>query len=281
MASLAQFNKLLSNTGSTAVLTPFLMDFLLKEQKSLERKKITRKDVTVADAELTIECMEKRIEEFNHGRLADKGSVQAFHPSQIGRCMRSMWFDAFHAPMQPEPRADFLKRHLTFEFGTYIHVLVQNLCARAGILEAREAVVQSNDPFVEGHCDGIVNIEGVRYALEIKSINPRDFASLSEPKHEHLQQVTAYMMVLGLEFAIVLYVNKADSSVKEYVVSYDREFAAKHVYGRILRFQTCVQHRILPERETEGAGKAPCIYCRFAGLCYDQPALNHFRKTLK
>lgn len=280
MASLAQFNKLLSNTGSTAVLTPYLMDFLLKEQRELERKTKTRKDVTVADAKLTIDCMESRIAEFNHGRLADKGAVQAFHPSQIGRCLRSMWFDAFHAPMQPEPRADFLKRHLTFEFGTYIHVLLQNLCARAGVLEGREVVVQSDDPFVEGHCDGIVSINGVRYALEIKSINPRDFASLTEPKHEHLQQVTAYMMVLGLEFAIVLYVNKADSSVREYVVSFDREFAREHVYGRILRFQTCVRYGILPARETEGAGKAPCIYCRYSGLCYDSVALAHFRKTL-
>lgn len=59
---------------------------------------------------------------------------------------------------------------------------------------------------------------GVECAVTHNSINDYQFQQLRGPKPEHKMQVGAYMMATGILESIILYYNKNDSSMKEYLV---------------------------------------------------------------
>lgn len=261
------------------ILTPVLLDFLFKQGRDVHAGRISKKSIVVADARRSIAALKTRILEFNHG---EKERIPgAFHPSSMGRCRREMWFTHFGAERRSESKSESLRTFVTFEFGTYFHMFIQNLCDAAGILLSRETLVESRNPPIEGHCDGVLKVDGVKYALEIKTINQYEFAKLTKPKFEHKQQVMTYMYVLGIGYGIVLYFDKGTGNFKEYVVAYDSVFVQDHVISVIKAYRRMVRTRELPPRVSEDPSRPPCSYCSYAELCYNAGALKKFVKSVK
>lgn len=261
------------------ILTPVLMDFLFKRGRDVTAGKVSKKSIVVADAKRSIAALKERIVEFNHGE--EERIPGAFHPSSMGRCRREMWFTHFGAERRSESKSESLRTFVIFEFGTYFHLFIQNLCDAAGILESRETLVESRKPPIEGHCDGILKIDGVRYALEIKTINQYEFAKLTGPKFEHKQQAMTYMHVLGLKYGIVLYFDKGTGNFKEYVIVYDPVFVQDHVLSVIKAYRKLVRDRELPPRISEDPSRPPCSYCAYSELCYNQGVLKRFVRRVQ
>lgn len=261
------------------ILTPVLMDFLFKRDRGIQKGLISKKEVVVQDCRMSIASLKKRILEFNHGE--EERIKGAFHPSSMGRCRREMWFTHFGAARRSESKSDSLRKHVTFEFGTYFHLFIQNLCEAAGILEDREVLVESYDPPIEGHCDGILKIDKIRYVLEIKTINQYEFAKLTGPKFEHRQQAMAYMYVLKIKYGIVLYFDKGTGQFKEYVIVYDPVFVKEHVTATIRKHRALLAKKELPPRISEDPSRPPCSYCAFSELCYNKSMLDKFVSSVK
>lgn len=269
---------LLKSLSDGEVLLPVLMDYVHKMDMDLHSGKLTKRDVTVADADRTIRTFKKRKEEFNHGEK--KLDVEPFHPSRMGACSRQLWFHHFKAPRSGSSRQDSFRKHFIFELGTYFHVFLQNLADAAGVLEQAEVSVFSEDPPIIGHCDGILNIGGIRYAWEIKTINTREFGLLNGPKFEHKQQVMAYMHVLKLKWAVVLYFDKATNAFKEYVIQYDPQFVKEHIIPKIRQHFKDIHSKQVPPRISEDTNRPPCLYCEFLSLCHSSQDLKRFQRKL-
>ena len=256
------------------VLIPVLQDYIAKYNRQVRKGMKSKKQGTIRDARLTITAMENRIAEFNHG---DEIEGEKFHPSRLSTCLRQTWFDRMDAPREKVSNKDEFKNHLVFEVGTYFHILMMNLIERAGIMEAREVAIDSEKYKTLGHCDVVVIIDGVRYGVELKTINLRGFASVAkQPLHGHKMQVHAYMKPLGLEWMIILYYCKETSECREHVIQFDQRFYDQYVKARITRFFRHLRDVTLPDREESGN----CAYCSFADICYNKKQLNKFMATL-
>lgn len=90
------------------------------------------------------------------------------------------------------------------------------------------------DHCVTGNADGIIHVPwrprpGV---IDIKTIKPEHFKSLEGPSPGYVMQANLYAHLLGLDWAVILYVNKSSGEEKEFELDLD----PKHwwtVEGRI------------------------------------------------
>lgn len=270
---------LLASLKGGKILIPVLQDFISRQNRHLSNGLISKRDIALRDAKLTIRAMNRRVKEFQHGVDIDG---DFFHPSALGVCQRALWLSNFKAPISHRPKEDELRSYLIFEIGTAIHVVIQNLCKRAGIMVRPEAVIKDERRKIIGHADGILRIQENEYILEIKSINSRGFTLLGKsPQMAHKQQAHAYMKSLGLDWAIILYYDKDRSQLKEYVVQFDPEFYLKHCKQRIRKYFRHVTERTLPDREGESPGKFPCSFCAHADICYSQGPLKKFVRKVQ
>ena len=257
-------------------LLPVLRLFLDKENKRLKGKSGKNQQAVLDDADMTIATFQERKEEYNHSRKM-KGDF--FHPSQLGRCLRETWFDYLDAP-RLELKRDLLNEHMVFETGTYVGVVFQNLCQRAGVLVKREAPIVSAKLKMLGHADGVINPIKEHGVLETKTINSRGFSTTTAPKHAHVQQAHSYMKGLGLKWASIVYLEKDRHQAKEFVVPFSESFYQEHVRERIDNFFTCFHDKTPPDREGNSPDEPPCRWCPYARTCFGTSELKSFLKSL-
>ena len=274
--SLSSFIKTLKSDG---VLLPVLRKHLLDEDRKISSGLAEHKEMVIRDAQQTIDCFTERMSEYNHRQTLEG---ELFHPSQLGGCLRAQFYGQFKAPKDGmRSSTDLLRSALIFEFGTYVHVLFQNLCERAGVLTERESAIVNPKLRIIGHGDGQLLIDGHKYLLEIKTVNDRGFAALQGVKDAHKQQIHAYMKALKLDAAVVVYINKNTSELREYVVNYHEAYYQEHVAKRITSYFDCVRALRLPAREGESPSRMPCSYCDFRRICFDPGASDAWVAKLK
>lgn len=276
---MSYLKQVLGSLGKKGVLLPILAEFLDGEALATAKDPLNKKRIVQKDSVLTIRCMRRRHYEFAHGQRKRPGF--AFHPSAIGQCLRKLWFEHFGAPKDRKHKDDVLQTYMIFEFGTYLHIILQNLCERAGVLLHREFQLYSKEHQIEGTCDGILRIDDTKYVLEIKSINSGQWTKVQHaPKFEHKQQAMAYMKVLGLSWAIIIYANKDRGTLKEFVIEYDEAFYRQHLGIRIKSYETSLNKRRIPDREGTGPTVFPCSFCPFTSVCFTPDRLKLFIKSL-
>jgi CRISPR/Cas system-associated exonuclease Cas4 (RecB family) len=126
----------------------------------------------------------------------------------------------FHTGMD-EPR---LQR--VADNGHAVHSRIQAYLKESGILVDAEVPVHDEKYEICGHCDGIIRGHVTKDdnlgVLEIKSINETGFRSLYKPKPEHVGQISLYMFLLDLKWGCLLYENKNDQRLTEFLVNYDK-----------------------------------------------------------
>jgi hypothetical protein len=81
-------------------------------------------------------------------------------------------------------------------------------------------------------------LSGAVKAIEIKTINSREFAKLSAPKPLHKLQLLVYLFLLGIESGIVLYIEKDyPHNMKEFAVESQ---PPNDIFRRWARVRECV-----------------------------------------
>lgn len=257
------------------VLLPHLRAFLVQEQKAIAAGKTSHTKIVMADAKMTIQCFQERHDEYNHGR---KHEGEFFHPSRLGACMRQVFMAHFCEESEDKTGDTLLREWMIFETGTYLGVFFQNLCERAKCLVKREAPIKNPKLRIIGHADGIVQIGGTTYVLELKTINDRGYATTTSPKGDHIRQVHAYMKGLGINKTIIIYINKNTGQLKEFVVDFDQTVYDVQVKARINYYFNRIRKKQLPPREGASAHAFPCTYCSFQRECWETATLKAWMK---
>jgi len=92
--------------------------------------------------------------------------------------------------------------------------------------EYEEYSLEHKELGIVGHCDGVININGVKYIWEFKTINENGFENRIPyaPLKEHVAQVQVYMWLKKIPLAIIHYLNKNTSEEKEFTIKYDEGF---------------------------------------------------------
>lgn len=193
--------------------------------------------------------------------------------SSIGKCIRAQAYNKLG--FEPNGKVIDARSKVTFFMGDITELAVIGLIRLAGLqvedfwADQRTVTIMG----IEGHPDGIVTIEGVRYLLEVKSMSSYAFREFEQGKidESYIWQFQAYMSALGLSKVIMVALNKDAGVLSEQV----REFhplIAQGIRERIALLKT-VKKEALPNKPygpDEKTGFLPwqCLYCAFYGHCW-------------
>ena len=148
-----------------------------------------------------------------------------------------------------------------------------------------------------GHVDGIIDNEiaakesGYKDAvcepderfivIDFKSINDFGYSKkLESPKSEHITQLQIYLYLSGLKFGKLLYENKNNQGVKEFLVPRDDKLLdVKRAEAIALKDQVEARNshgsRTLPKRGFDSKTHSQCMRCKFRGDCW---AVRHEKR---
>lgn len=151
-----------------------------------------------------------------------------FHPSSdCLKCPRLLFFEKIGDDRLEKPEWS-VEQQVTFRIGHALHCMVQSWLVDMGRWPGfpkivGEPEVPVDEARIRGHVDVVMDFpDGVRRAIEIKSINARQFRQLREPLVKHKLQLEIYLYLLGLSEGIILYLEK----------DYPHEMAEFHVSAR-------------------------------------------------
>lgn len=151
-------------------------------------------------------------------------SQKHFHPSgDCSKCARLLYYErTIELPQEEfEPQTQAI-----FKMGSAIHAMIQAWFAEMDKLDGfpnlvgNEVRIFNEDLLMGGYIDSILRMPGDDFdtIVEIKTINDRQFQSLSAPKADHRLQMGCYLMEMRSPKGVVLYMNKNTCELKEFVV---------------------------------------------------------------
>ena len=186
-----------------------------------------------------------------------------FYVTDAGRCPRSIFFKFKNAP-QKGMEANILR---IFDHGDYIHKLIMKslISSREIHIVASEVNIPPQE-IISGRADAIVSDGKDLYVLDIKSINSMGFRYMKEPKKENINQIQLYLHYFEIPKGILLYVNKDNQELKEFIVNYDKELS-KSLLNKLNDVKNNIDNNIVPPRINSYPENGECRYCPFKQIC--------------
>ncbi|UCD20813.1 MAG: Dna2/Cas4 domain-containing protein [archaeon] len=202
--------------------------------------------------------LKELINEFYSSKEKDKEKV-AFYISDAGKCPRAVWFSLKNYPKKPIT-ARVMR---IFEHGDYTHMRIMGALFSLGLVKAVEIQIPDNE-FIHGRADAIITLDNEPAILEIKSINSFKFKN-TKPEKDHVLQLQLYLHYFKLKKGVLIYENKDNQELKEYVIHYDEKLVNELLTG----FKGIKKHAdenkppIIPEDLEEWR----CNYCVYLDSC--------------
>lgn len=170
-----------------------------------------------------------------------------------------------------------------FNDGKWRHLRLQANLFMAGLITHMEFSAPWHDKRSFGTIDatGIVyddhprdDWRGAEFLVEIKGINAYDYSKCvraDKPKTEHIAQVHRYFLHTGVELASILYENKADNTMHEWVIERDDDLIAESL-EELDYMNECIDNKTLPAikpacRAHIGKEWEGCPYAGINGVC--------------
>ncbi len=155
--------------------------------------------------------------------------------------------------------------------GTASHDRIQKAMFHAGILEAKEFKVISEDPPIFGYGDVMLNWEGKQLLGEIKTVSNDDFNGKKErgkPKKSHLMQLLIYMKILKKGEAVLIYENKNNHELLIFDIQLNDTYKgwAEYAFDWMKVVRKAWVERTLPQKNYRSNAKV-CKTCPLQKIC--------------
>ncbi len=151
--------------------------------------------------------------------------------------------------------------------------------------EYQEVGFYDEETWWGGHVDAILDLSSIDLTygkkpdtpvvVDFKSINPYSFKKLVEPLPSHQTQIQIYLYLSGLTIGKVVYEDKGNQSVKEYLVMKDDSFLAVKKQEalrlrEILSYTNGKGQRVLPSPAYSSRGHEECLNCKYRVNCWGE-----------
>ena len=222
--------------------------------------------------------------------LADVRSESArsrsctFSPSGM-RCLRKQWFRLRGVETDVIENPD-LGLDFRAKVGTDRHVAIQTRLSKAlgenwisvqdylkehpipysyDVTEnGMESLVRIDSPPIKFAVDGIIQIDGRIFLLEIKTCDYSSFEHLTQQKLVHEDQVTLYSAILGIRDVLFLYEDRQNGGMKSYQYTV-KESAVSDAISKIQYVMDMAEKRVAPDRLPPS--DYMCSNCEYAKKC--------------
>ncbi|HXK31918.1 MAG: hypothetical protein A2Z68_01085 [Candidatus Nealsonbacteria bacterium RBG_13_38_11] len=202
------------------------------------------------------------IDKFYLDRQRDK-EQHHFYITDAGKCGRALFFKFKNVPRK-EMEANILR---LFDHGDHIHQLIMKplLSTREIHVVAAEVNIPPQE-LISGRADAIISDGKELYVLDIKSMNSMIFSKLTEPKEENIAQLQLYLHYFKIPKGILLYVNKDNQQLKDFVVKYDKKCALS-LLDFLAGIRKKIDKNVIPDRLSDYPDNWQCRYCQFKEVC--------------
>jgi len=158
-----------------------------------------------------------------------------------------------------------------FAAGTSIHEKWQHMFIKAGIAEHIEARHYSEEYELYFTPDAVINLDGTKYIVEIKSMNT--FAYQKAKSHPSGQkQLQLYMHLLGISQGFVLAEDKNNQDWQPFMCEYDPEQVLPFL-GRLNQVQEMkkafVKSKEIPPRKCKNSETSRAKSCNMRDACFN------------
>ena len=223
--------------------------------------------------DLNLEKNDRALGVFSASDLGNKTGRSLCGNYSIG-CARLLYYRYIEQEprdkIPPRLRRIFDTGHKVHEqLQNYLHIIAARLDAETFVDEAVCNMANSEvaDYYdIDSTTDGVWTITApnldLRYGLEIKSMKDELFKKLNGAETYHIVQCHVYMACLDLPFMVVLYYNKNDSSMAEFVIEFDDKLW-EAITNKINYVRRCAVDEEEPEREIG----FHCRTCRYSYVC--------------
>ncbi len=92
------------------------------------------------------------------------------------------------------------------------------------------------------------------------------FNKLTEPKEENIDQVQLYLHYFRVPKGILLYVNKDNQQLKDFIINYDKKRALS-LLAILKDVKKKIDKNIIPDRLPDFRENWQCRYCQFKEIC--------------
>lgn len=219
------------------------------------------------------------IEKIAKNALDDQQNYSTYRPSpsKVGRCLRSLVYEASGIKPDLFPA----RALLVFEDGNIHEELIKDHIRKTDFelvelkgKHQRFKIGMINGYEMTGEIDGLItDSNGIVRVLEIKSINHFSFERLEEdPQEDHRHQLNLYIHGLReagykeISQGLIIYKNKNTANMKEFIIDYDREMALNDL-NLFESIEKMASDGIIPARPFE-QNSWQCSYCRWNQHCY-------------
>lgn len=184
-----------------------------------------------------------------------------FYITDAGKCSRAVFFKFKNAPGEKvDPRILRI-----FEHGEHLHRNIFNILYRMKIGVITEVKIPEQE-IISGRADAILCLDGENYVLDIKSINSFQFKRLTSPKDENLAQIQLYLYYFKIKKGILLYIDKDQQEIKEFMIEYDPALAENLLTG-FEHLKKKIASDIVPQTLFDYPTNWQCSYCQFRPIC--------------
>jgi CRISPR-associated protein Cas4 len=184
-----------------------------------------------------------------------------FYITDAGKCPRAVFFRFKNAPREPV-EARIMR---IFEHGEHIHRNIFNILYRLKLGVTTEIPIPSQE-IISGRADAILCVGNENYVLDIKSINSMIFRNLSAPKEENIYQLQLYLHYFDIKKGILLYIDKDQQEIKEFLVEYDQTLC-KGLLDKFYALKADIETNKTPQRLPDYPRNWQCNYCQFKDIC--------------
>jgi CRISPR-associated protein Cas4 len=205
-------------------------------------------------SEIVEECLKRALT-----REIEKPKQGWYYPSLLSSCLlRQYW-------IYREGHTVSLEKSGIFKIGELFHVFLTNA------LKLRENLnVETEKPVMliikhgnrwirlSGRIDVVLEVNGEKFIVEVKSISKLP----DEPLDHHVMQIQPYMLALGVQKAIVLYLDKTNLNWKIFEVYYNPDLLEK-IIERAVTLDKALMDGKAPTAESSWE----CKYCEFKERC--------------
>jgi len=207
------------------------------------------------------------IDKYLH-RNASQKKIGRYYPSEIGSCMRKVWYSYKHPKeLGANVRKVFHMGNLVHDF--VVEVLKSSKNPEVELLQTEMPIVIDKKKYIlSGRVDNILLVKksDEKVLVEVKSTKMLDM--VKEPHTSHIMQLQLYLHATEIKKGLLLYVEKSTLESREFVVEYDDD-VLQDVMSRFDLLHDHITKDEIPKPEAKESEKMKwmCNYCEYKDMC--------------
>lgn len=194
----------------------------------------------------------------------DKEREGYFYVTDASACKRKVFYDFKKDIPKTDVDTSILRK---FVQGNSIHEKLVSILEKAGVVIAKEIDIPENQYNIHGRVDALLEINGEKIILEIKSIADYGFRKLKEPKREHVYQLQLYLFFFNIKKGYLLYESKDNQNLQQFEVKLNIN-TVKRALKNILAIEDYIKSGIVPPRDFP-KNSWQCKSCTYRKHCYN------------